>query len=118
VIADRQRAGDRFTDPIISLGLQENPYRFLKTPLEEVLIAVIGDQTPGPDTRFRRHVKPVNRIKEEERPNLFVEVITLMTKSLQCLTGSQKLLKGSLRANRAERLIPDVRIIGGNDINE
>ncbi|OQA22414.1 MAG: hypothetical protein BWY63_00848 [Chloroflexi bacterium ADurb.Bin360] len=83
VIGCRQCAGKRLRGTLLRLRREETLNSFLKTAIEQVNIALVGNQSPALQRRMLGQMKAMERVQEEKRPHPFVEILTAAAESLQ-----------------------------------
>src|SRR5215469_781530 len=93
-----ERAPDRFTWSIGPLGCEEDGDGFLVAAIQQFFIAAEGYLCAARiRCAFSRHIKPVNRIEEEEAANPLVEIGDVVPEVFKLLSfGGQLLAAGML----------------------
>ena len=128
MISHRQCARDGIARTVGLLDCQKTIDGFFETPLQQVLVTRKRDQRSrpsgailrggGPLQKPGRKVKAVNGIKEEERPDPFVEVFTLPPEGVQSGGFVDQLFERTTRTGGVQRAIAKRGLRGCDDGNE
>ena len=83
VIRRRQRAGDGVARAVALLQREEFINRLLEAALQQMLVALEGNQPAPVQLRDARNVEAVNGVEKEQRAHALVEIAALAPKRIQ-----------------------------------
>src|SRR5207253_279431 len=92
MVSRGQRAANRVGWPGGLLIFKKCFDGFLEAALEQMLVAVKGNQPARLQPRFVRQMEAINRIEKKQRPHALVKIRALMAKLLQLRRGREQLL--------------------------
>src|ERR1039457_2734222 len=114
----RQRAGDGRAVAVCGLRRQEDFDGFFKAATEEVIIAAEWNRRLGADARFEGQVEAVDRVKEEESADTFVEIVAGAAETVEGGGFALQLCEGGGAAKGVEREVANGRVGRGDDAGE
>ena len=117
-IAGGQSARKRAVRAVGGLRGEKNIEGFLKAAFQQVGVALERDQRLRARRLPGRKVETVQRVKEKEGPNPFVEVFLLAPEPVERFAFAQQFLESGSAAERFERLIAGFRIAGRDGADE
>ena len=116
-VADREGARDRVGRPMLPLALQKRSDRLLKSPMEQMVVAGMGNEGGGA-TAGRQpsgELEAMNAGQEKKRPHAVVEARARLAEGLECRRLGEQFIGRSRGADTLERLVADRRLVRLDD---
>src|SRR5665213_243887 len=113
-----QRAGNGVARAVLFLTVKKNLDGVLKAAMQQMRVALEGDEAAHFDARLQRQMKAVNGIEEEQRAHALIQIFTAITERFQVLAFRKQLLQRSFTTEGIERLIAHGGVRRGDDLAE